>query len=96
MTLILNISHSFIYSIFLFISVWGYGSLLKKQLKKNLNFGEIGIYGFIILYLILIIIHFIFPINYLIGISIKFIGFLIGLPIITRLLPITSDILVKY
>ncbi len=79
MTLILNISHSFIYSIFLFISVWGYGSLLKKQLKKNLNFGETGIYGFIILYLILIIIHFIFPINYLIGISIKFIGFLIGL-----------------
>jgi len=35
MSIILNIFYSFIYLSFLFFSIWGYGSLLKKQFKKK-------------------------------------------------------------
>lgn len=45
MSIILNIIYSFIYLSFLFFSIWGYGSLLKRQFKKELNFGETGRYG---------------------------------------------------
>ena len=79
MSIILNIIYSFIYLSFLFFSIWGYGSLLKRQFKKELNFGETGIYGFVIIYLISVILHFFLPINYLIGLLIKSIGLLIGL-----------------
>ena len=45
MSIILNIFYSFIYLTYLFFSIWGYGSLLKKQFKKDLNFGATGKYG---------------------------------------------------
>jgi len=96
MSIILNIFYSFIYLSFLFFSIWGYGSLLKKQFKKDLNFGETGIYGFVIIYLILLIIHFFSPIDFLIGLLIKTIGLLIGLKNYSLIRKIESKLFNKF
>ena len=96
MSIILNISYSLIYLSFLFFSIWGYGSLIKKQFKKELNFGETGIYGFIIIYLILVIVHFFLPINYLIGLLIKVAGLLIGLNNYSLIKKIDSKLFNKF
>jgi len=96
MSIILNIIYSFIYLSFLFFIVWGYGSLLKSQFKKELNFGETGIYGFVIIYLISVIIHFFSPINYLVGLLIKSIGLLIGLKNFSLIKKIDSKLFSKF
>ena len=96
MSIVLNISYSLIYLSFLFFSIWGYGSLLKKQFKKKLNFGETGIYGFIIIYLIIVIIHFFLPINYAIGLLIKAAGLLIGLKNYSLIKKIDSKLFNKF
>mgnify|MGYP001388758203 CR=1 FL=1 len=96
MSIILNISYSLIYLSFLFFSIWGYGSLLKKQFKKELNFGETGIYGFVIIYLILVSIHFFLPINYFVSLLIKVVGLLIGLKNYSLIKKIDSKLFNKF
>ncbi|MBD1168366.1 hypothetical protein IDH29_04205 [Pelagibacterales bacterium SAG-MED06] len=96
MSIILNISYSLIYLSFLFFSIWGYGSLLKKQFKKELNFGETGIYGFVIIYLILATIHFFLPINYFVSLLIKVVGLLIGLKNYSLIKKIDSKLFNKF
>ena len=96
MSIILNIIYSFIYLSFLFFSIWGYGSLLKRQFKKELNFGETGIYGFVIIYLILVSIHFFLPINYFVSLLIKVVGLLIGLKNYSLIKKIDSKLFNKF
>ena len=77
MSIIINFFLFFFYTIFLYSFVWGYGTLLKN--KINLNFGEIGIFGFIIIYLITLFINFFYPINFIVIYSVKLFGFLLFL-----------------
>ena len=77
MSIILNFFLFFFYTIFLYSFVWGYGTLLKN--KINLNFGETGIFGFVIIYLITLFINFFYPINFIVIYGVKFFGFLLFL-----------------
>jgi len=70
-----NISIQLFYFLFFSISIAGYGFLLKnKILKIDFNFGEIGILGFLSLYIISNILNFFVPINIYLSLGILFIG----------------------
>ncbi len=61
--------------VFISISISGYGSLIKLDIKKNFFLNIL--LGFIVLSLIVTFIHFFFKINFLISLLIFFIGILI-------------------
>ncbi len=54
----------FIYLVF-FLTVYGYGKIAEKLFLKNLDLshGEYGIFGFVLIYLVVTFIHFFSPIN---------------------------------
>lgn len=61
--------------IFFSLSITGYGFLLKnKILKINFNIGEIGILGFLVLYVFSVLINFFIPINIYLSLGILFFG----------------------
>ena len=75
MTYVLNILIQLFFFLFFSISIVGYGFLLKnKVLKINFNFGEIGILGFLSLYMISNILNFFAPINIYFSLGILLIG----------------------
>ena len=74
----LNILIQLFFFLFFSTSIIGYGFLLKdKILKINFNFGEIGILGFLSLYVIVNILNFFVPIHIYLSSGILFIGFLL-------------------
>ena len=81
MELYINI---FIY-IFLFIffslSIFGYGYYFKKILinEKEESIGECGLFGFIILYLFSVIIHFFLNLNLYLTLTILILGFVLSI-----------------
>ena len=81
MELYINI---FIY-IFLFIffslSIFGYGYYFKKILinEKEESIGEYGLFGFIILYLFSVIIHFFLNLNLYLTLTILILGFVLSI-----------------
>ena len=74
--IILNI---FIYICVIFfysIAIIGYGAKFKNLFFENdkNSIGEFGIYGFIVLYFLSILIHFFLPINFFISLPVLGIG----------------------
>ena len=63
---------TFLYS----IVIIGYGAKFKNVLLQNDkdSIGEFGIYGFIVLYFLSILIHFFIPINFFISLPILGVG----------------------
>ena len=57
------------------ISIYGYGLIFNNYVfKQESNTGEIGLYGFILIYFIVFIVHFFLPINIFINYFILLIG----------------------
>ena len=57
------------------ISIYGYGLIFNNYIfKQKSNIGEIGLYGFILIYFIVFILHFFLPINIFISYFILVIG----------------------
>ena len=87
MELYINI---FIY-IFLFIffslSIFGYGYYFKKILinEKEESIGEYGLFGFIILYLFSVIIHFFFNLNLYLTLTILILGFVLSIILLKKI-----------
>ena len=69
MQILINITAQGLIYIFFTTIIYGYGSILKKIIfkKQNIFIGEIGILGFLSIYLLVISIHFVFPITILIS-----------------------------
>jgi len=62
--------------VFFTFSIIGHGLIFKKYFTTfNSNFGEIGLYGFLQLYLLVILLHFFLPINIHISLFIISVGF---------------------
>ena len=85
--LILNIFAYIFITCFYSMVIIGYGAKFKNlffQNDKN-SIGEFGIYGFIVLYFLSILIHFFSPINFLIKLNPAFILFMFSEPIEIRM-----------
>jgi len=75
MNYVFNTLIQLIFYIFFSISLLGYGFLLKNRIFKiNFNFGEIGILGFLTLYIFSVIINFFIPINIYLSLGVLFFG----------------------
>jgi hypothetical protein len=75
MNYIYNILIQLIFFLFFSFSILGYGFLLKdKILKIDFNFGEIGILGFFVLYVLSVLINLFLPINIYLSLIILFFG----------------------
>ena len=68
------------YTIFCFFSVLGYGILFNKLVfrDKDTNIGELGFFGFLIIFFISIFFHFFTPLLYWINFNILLFGLLIS------------------
>ena len=95
MIIFFNIFFSLIYFFFLHFFIWGYGSVIKEKYIKNLNFGETGVYGLIIVYLITLFIHYIYPINYLVIYIIKIVGIFFALKNYSLIKKLNYKIIIK-
>jgi hypothetical protein len=74
MLIINTLVHFFIYSFFIF-SIYGYGLAFNKFIfKYDSNYGEKGLYGFILIYFIVFVLHFIIPINIVLSFSLLILG----------------------
>ena len=69
------------YTIFCFFSVLGYGILFNKLIyrDKAANIGELGFYGFLIIFFISIFFHFFIPLFYWFNLNVLLIGLIISL-----------------
>ena len=69
------------YTLFCLLSVLGYGIIFSKILynssKKNL--GELGLFGFLLLFFISLFLHFFIPLSYLLNLLILSLGFLVSI-----------------
>ncbi len=75
MNYVYNILIQLIFFIFFSFSILGYGFLLKdKILKIDFNFGETGILGFFVLYVLSVLINLFVPINIYLSLVILFFG----------------------
>ena len=81
MQILINITAQSLIYIFFTTIIYGYGSILKKIIfkKQNIFIGEIGILGFLAIYLLVISIHFVFPITILISSILLFLGLVTGI-----------------
>ena len=74
MLIINTLVHFFIYSFFI-SSIYGYGLAFNKFIfKYDSNYGEKGLYGFILIYFIVFVLHFIIPINIVLSFSLLILG----------------------
>ena len=66
-----------LYTLFCFSSVIGYGLVFNKIFFKSseVNLGEIGLFGFLFLFFLSILIHFFIPLSYWLNFFILFLGF---------------------
>ncbi len=68
--------HFFIYCLFI-CSIYGYGLVFNKYIfKYESNYGEKGLYGFILIYFIVFVLHFVTPINIILSFSLLIFGIL--------------------
>ena len=66
--------HFFVYFLFI-ISIYGYGLIFNQYIfKHESNFGERGLYGFILIYFIVFSLHFFTPINLILSFSLLIFG----------------------
>lgn len=73
--IIVNTAIYIFFIIFFTISILGHGLIFKKTFNLiNSNLGETGLFGFVQLYFIVIILHFFFPINIYIGLFVLISG----------------------
>jgi len=80
MNYVYNILIQLIFFIFFSFSILGYGFLLKdKILKIDFNFGETGILGFFVLYVLSVLINLFVPINIYLSLVILFFGSIVFL-----------------
>ena len=69
------------YTLFCLLSVLGYGVIFSKILynSSEKNLGELGLFGFLILYFISLFFHFFIPLAYLLNFLILSLGFIVSI-----------------